>query len=104
MQSKERTGERAESEQRERSLREQRAKERESNFCLVFLVTFVTNYITCLALLDIHGMYVNPLKDVDRLAPARQKGGEGSGVNSLTQLKPFRDDLSRSPHVALTIF
>ena len=48
-------------------------------------------------------MFVNPLKDADRLALEEGRGGEGSGVNLPQQLKPFRDDLSRSPRAAFTI-
>ena len=43
---------------------------------------------------------MNPLKDTNRLA---LEEGEGRGVNSPKQLKPFGDDLSRSPRGAFTI-
>ena len=46
-----------------------------------------------------NGVYVNSLKDADRLAP-EERGGH---VNKPKQLKPFRDNLSHSPRGAFMI-
>ena len=53
---------------------------------------------------DPHSFYVNPLKGADLLAPEEREGRGGSGINFPMQLKPFRNDLSRSPRGAFTVY